>query len=352
MASMRLYLRPKYRETIKFNEKLQIFTLAIAVGFAIFSLRLAHLQIISGSELKHLSDENRIRLLRLRAPRGLVYDCRGNLLVDNRPSFTVSMIPAEAPHPAKTLATLHRFLDFDENAVLEQVRAARHAPFTQIVVMKDISLEQAAPIEEYPLEMPGIVITAEPCRRFLMGQSAAHVLGYLGEISLFELERMGEHGYRMGDYVGKAGVELVAEKWLRGEDGGMQVQVYADGRPQIELDPTGDPHVRIDTAGHRLQTLGEKPPRGGNIVRLTLDAEIQRMTEEEMQNHLGAALVMEANTGAIRAMVSKPSFDPNIFVSFGTNRQRLEILNDPRHPLLNRALQAYAPGSTFKVIMA
>lgn len=349
---MRLYLRQKYREIIRFKEKLRAFTLIIAVGFAILLLRLAYLQIIAGDEFKQLSDRNRIRLLRLKAPRGLVYDRCGNLLIDNRPSFTVSIIPAEASDAPAILAKLHRFIDFDTGVALEQVRNSQYAPFKQIVVMRDVSIEEAAAIEEYTLELPGIVITAEPCRRFPLQGCASQVLGYPGEVSVRELEELAEQGYRAGDYVGKAGVELVAEKWLRGKDGGMQVQVYADARPQFELDSEGNPSVRIDTAGRRLFTLGKKSPRAGNTVRLTLDRDMQRIASEEMGDRAGAVIVMDAGTGAIRAMVSKPLFDPNIFVSFGTNDERLDVLNDPGHPLINRALQAYPPGSTFKVIMA
>jgi len=228
----------------------------------------------------------------------------------------------------------------------------RSVPFKQIIVKRDVAIEDAGAIEEYSLKLPGIVITAEPCRRFPLGSAAAHALGYPGEVSAVELERLAETGYRMGDQIGKSGIELVAEQWLRGTDGGMQIQVYADARPQFELDAAGNPRVRIDTAGRRLLTLGKKPPVAGNIVRLNLDARIQQVAEEEMGEYAGAVVVLDANTGAILAMVSKPSFDPNVFVSTGTNRERVELLSDPDHPLLNRALQAYPPGSTFKIIMA
>ena len=349
---MRLYIRPKYREVIRFKKKLRVFSLVITAGFAIFLFRLAYLQLISGSEFKQLSDKNRIRLLPLKAPRGLVYDRRGKLLIDNRPSFTVSIIPAEAANPEAVLDKLREFLDFDKGAMMEEVRGVRSAPFKQIIVKRDVSIEDAGAIEEYSLKLPGIVITAEPCRRFPLGSAAAQALGYPGEVSAVELERLAETGYRMGDQIGKSGIELVAEQWLRGIDGGMQIQVYADARPQFELDAAGNPRVRIDTAGRRLLTLGKKPPVAGNIVRLNLDARIQQAAEEEMGEYAGAVVVLDANTGAILAMVSKPSFDPNVFVSTGTNRERIELLRDPDHPLLNRALQAYPPGSTFKIIMA
>ncbi len=349
---MKLYLRKRYRESIRLSRRLRLLTLIIAAGFAVFSLRLAHLQLIAGMKFRHLSDKNRIRLLPLKAPRGLVYDCRGNLLIDNRPSFTVSIIPAEASDPRETIDKLSAFLEFNREIALEQLQEFKYAPYKQIVLARDVSVEHAAPIEECSLELPGIVITAEPCRRFPLGECAAHVLGYLGQISMSELERMSEDGYRLGDEIGKAGVELIAEKWLRGADGGMQVQVYADGRPQLELDHRGNPRVRIDTAGRTLVTLVKRPPEPGKIVRLTVDSQIQQIAEQEMGEYHGCVIVMDADTGAIRAMVSRPSFDPNIFVSFGTGEERLEILNDPLHPLLNRALQAYSPGSTFKVVMA
>jgi penicillin-binding protein 2 len=350
--TVKLYLRQRYRENIKFDLKLRVFMLVIVAGFAIFALRLAHLQLLCGAKFRHLSDKNRIRLVRLRAPRGLVYDRHGVLLVDNRPSFTVSIIRAETRDPAATLATLRRFVKFDEEKVLATLNASRESPFTQVVVARDISIEQAAAIEEYSLRLPGITISAEPCRRFPPGGYAAHVLGYLGEINQRELDRLADDGYSQGDYVGKAGIELVAENWLRGEDGGVRVQVYADGRPQVELDPIGKPSVRIDTVGRPLTTLHKKPPKPGKALRLTLDAEIQSIAEEEMREHAGAVVIMDPGSGAIRAMVSKPSFDPNVFVSFGAAEERLGLLNDPMHPLLNRALQAYPPGSTFKIITA
>ncbi|GAB4346922.1 MAG: penicillin-binding protein 2 [Candidatus Abyssubacteria bacterium] len=349
---MKLYLRQKYRENIKFELKLRVFMLVIGIGFAIFVLRLAHLQLLGGTKFRHLSDRNRIRLVRLKAPRGLVYDRNGVLLVDNRPSFTVSIIRAETHDPAATLATLRRFVEFDEEQVLATLNTSKESPFTQIVVARDISIEQAAAIEEYSLRLPGITISAEPCRRFPRGEYAAHVLGYLGEINARELNRLADEGYRQGDYIGKAGIELVAESWLRGEDGGVRVQVYADGRPQMELDQVGNPSVRIDTVGRPLKTLHKKSPSPGKALRLTLDAEMQAIAEQEMNEYAGAIVIMDPASGAIRAMVSKPSFDPNAFVSFGAAEERLDLLNDPMHPLLNRALQAYPPGSTFKIITA
>jgi len=352
VTSMRLYIRPKYREGIRFKRKLRVFAFVFAAGFAVFLLRMMHLQLIAGDEFKRLSEKNCIRLLPLKAPRGLVYDCRGNLMIGNRPSFAVSIIPAEASDPVAVIERLQSFLDFDKGAMLGQVRDSRFTPFKQIVVARDVSIEDAAAIEELSLELPGVAITAEPTRRFPFGPWAAHTLGYTAEIGSAELERMEQQGYAMGEQIGKAGVELVAERWLRGIDGGMQVQVYADARPQVELDAAGRPVVRIDTAGHRLPTLGKKLPVAGNMVRVTLDAEIQRIAEEEMGEHLGAVVVMAADTGAVRAFVSKPAYDPNIFASIGRNSERLAILNDPGYPMLNRTLQAYPPGSTIKAIMA
>jgi penicillin-binding protein 2 len=349
---MKLYIRAKYREGIRFERKLQSFAWVIAIGFAVIVLRLMYLQLIAGGEFKQLSDQNRIRLLPLKAPRGLVYDRAGALLIDNRPSFTVSIIPAESSDPPEILSKVAQFLDYDREAVIEEINASRFTPFKQIVIAQDVSIEEAAAIEEYSLELPGVVITAEPRRRFPLGNSGAQVFGYPGQISASELERLSEDGYQMGDAIGKAGIELVAEHWLRGFDGGMQVQVYADARPQLELDPSGNPSVRIDTAGHRLLTLGKKPPLAGNTVVLNIDAQLQRIALEEMGEQNGVVVILDAETGAVRAMVSKPTYDPNVFVSAGADAERIEVLKNPGHPLLNRAIQAYPPGSTFKVIMA
>lgn len=352
MPSMRLYIRAKYREGIRFERKLRLFASVITIGFAILVLRLMYLQLIAGGEFKRLSDRNRIRLLPLKAPRGLVYDRAGKLMIDNRPSFTVSIIPAEAFDPLVVLKKLRQFLDFDIEIAIRQIQALRLAPFQQIIVARDVSIDEAAAIEEYSLELPGIVITVEPRRRFPFGNTGSHVLGYPGEISPAELERLSEHGYKMGDLIGKAGTELVAEEWLRGTDGGMQVQVYADARPQLEIDASGNPSVRIDTAGHRLLTLGKKPPHAGDTLILNIDARMQQIATEEMGDYRGAVVILDADSGAVRAMVSKPSYDPNIFVSVGAGSERMEVLNNAAHPLLNRAVRAYPPGSTIKVFMA
>ena len=349
---MRLYIRPKYRERIHFKRKLTLFAVALGIGFAALVLRLMYLQLLAGSEFKQLSDQNRIRLLPLTAPRGLVYDRSGELLIDNRPSFTISLIPAEASEPLVILDRLGRFLDFDKGTVIDRIQASRLAPFRQVTVARDVSIGEAAAIEEYLLRLPGIVITAEPNRRFPLGSAASQVLGYPGEVSAAELERLSEQGYRMGDMIGKSGIELVAEQWLRGFDGGMQVQVYANARPQMELDARGDPSVRIDTAGHELVTLGKKAPLSGNTVLLNIDAEMQRIAMDEMGDHNGAIVILDVESGAVRAMVSKPTYDPNVFVAEGADSERIAILRDPGHPMLNRAIQAYPPGSTFKIIMA
>jgi penicillin-binding protein 2 len=310
------------------------------------------LQLISGLQFKQLSDQNRIRLLPLKASRGLVYDRTGQLVIDNRPSFTVSIIPAESSDPPEILRKLDQFLDYDKESVIEQIDASRFTPFRQVMIAQDVSIDEAAAIEEYSLELPGIVITAEPRRRFPLANSGAQVFGYPGQISAEELERFSEEGYKMGDSVGKAGIELAAEEWLRGFDGGMQVQVYANARPQLELDIKGNPSVRIDTAGHRLLTLGKKSPLAGKTVVLNIDAKMQRIALEEMGEQNGAVIILDADSGAVRAMVSKPSYDPNVFVSTGADAERIKVLKDPGHPLLNRTIQAYPPGSTFKAIMA
>ncbi len=349
---MRLYLKSKHKERIHFHQRIRVFGLIVGLGFLLFLFQLAYLQLVSGSDFRELSDRNRIRLLRLKAPRGLVVDRKGNILIDNRPSFTVSIIPAETSNPASIVEELQKFVEFDAPQVLEKVRAAKYAPFSQIPVAHDISLTKAAQVEEFSLDLPGVIITAEPCRRFPLKEQAAHVLGYLGEIGPEQLERLSESGYTIGDYVGKSGLEFVAEKWLHGESGGMQVQVYADGSPQMELDKLGNPIVRIDSAGRQLLTLRKKSPRSGNVLHLTIDEDIQRAAEEAMGEHNGAVIVMNASSGAVRALVSKPSFDPNVFVSSGMNDERTDVLTNPLHPLLNRALQAYSPGSIFKMIMA
>jgi penicillin-binding protein 2 len=301
--------------------------------FLVLVGRLWQLQVLQGEEFLRLSEENRIRSYPVAAPRGIIYDRQGRPLVSNRPSFTVSVLPMEV-EGSQEFALLGKFLGLDPAEIAKKVEeAARYRPFEPVRIARDVSLEVVTKIEERRLELPGTLIQAEPVRHYLHGSLAAHVLGYLGEISGEELKARRGQGYSMGDLIGKAGIEREYDPLLRGTNGRLQVEVDAVGRP--------------------LKVLGSIPPTPGNSLVLTLDAELQRAAEEALGDRKGAIVAMDPRSGEILALVSHPSFDPNLFAVGISAQAWRRITKDPGLPLVNRAVDmTYEPGSVFKVVTA
>jgi penicillin-binding protein 2 len=310
------------------------FTLAACVIFFILLTRLWYLQIIQSDKLKGLSENNRLRLVPVAAPRGNILDRNGEVLVSNAPSFSVAVVPQDVKDKDRLLATLSRYLDLDREDLLERWEKGRgRAKYFPIVLASGISRDQLEFLEENRLWLPGLDIEMKPVRQYPNGLLAAHLLGHLGEISEQEIaeERFAE--YNQGDYVGKSGIERNWERDLHGVNGGRQIEVDARGR--------------------FLRTLSESRPVTGNSVVLTIDSKVQKAAEQAFGDKAGAAVVMDTRNGEILAFVSNPSFDPALF----SGRMPPDIwkayLEDKRHPLENKALTGqYPPGSTFKIVTA
>ena len=316
---------------------------ALAVAsFGLVVLGLLRLQVLQHDQLARLSDQNRVRLDVIRAPRGAIRDRAGRILADNQPSFDIVFRPApiESTLRVRTaiatewLARVSGVIVGDSADVKRKVQEANRTGQTAV-------LRRAAPyavmaaVEESRSELAGIDVQVSPMRRYPSGTLAAQLLGYAGEINDRELEERADKGYGLGDLIGKTGVERRYEDVLRGEDGAEFVVVNAMGK--------------------RVTTLEEGPPKlpiSGRDVTLTLDLDIQRALEVAMAKiERGAAVVLDPRDGSVLAMVSKPVYDPNEF-SRGISFDRWKELNsNGAFPLLNRATQsAYPPGSTFKVV--
>ncbi len=315
--------------------------LAVA-GFGLVVLGLLRLQVLQHDELSRLADQNRIRLDVIRAPRGVIRDRFGRILADNQPSFDIVFRPApiESTLRVRTvveadwLVRVTGIIDGDSVEIKRKVQEANRTGQTAI-------LRRAAPyavmaaVEESRTDISGIDVQVSPIRRYPEGTLAAQLLGYAGEINDREMTDRLDKGYKLGDLIGKTGVERRYESALRGEDGAEFVVVNAMGK--------------------RVTTLEEGPPRlpvAGRDVTLTIDLDIQRSLEEAMINvERGGAVAIDPRDGSVLAMVSKPVFDPNEF-SRGISFARWKALNsNGAFPLLNRAIQsAYPPGSTFKVV--
>ena len=294
---------------------------------------LFYTQIAHNSYYRKLSTQNRIRPINIDSPRGILYDRKGRALVKNRISFDCGIIPEEYRANSGVLKKLAVLIDKDIDDIQSAYEKNRREPFMPSMIERDIALEKVIRIEENLIDLPGIVIEARVKRRYPFADALSHVVGYIGEVSDRELKRLREYGYRVKDFIGRSGIEAYYNDYLKGEDGGMQVE--------------------IDYKGRRKRVLGVKEPRIGLDVHLTIDAELQEYVYSLMKEVKGCCVIMDVKTGAILTLVSTPSFDPNIFLKSDNVAEVSGIFRDSNKPLLNRALLAsYPPGSIFKIVVA
>lgn len=322
------------REKERFRKRAFRLSIAASLFFFLLLTRLWYLQVIETERLKELSENNRLRSVPVAASRGAILDRNGAVLVDNTPSFSVAVIPQDVKDKEALLDTLARHLDLDRAELLERWEKGKgRAKYYPIVLASGITRDQLEYLEENRLRLPGLEVEVKPVRDYPDGLMAAHLLGYLGEISENELAEAGFREYNLGDYVGKSGIERNLEKYLHGADGGKQIEVDARGR--------------------FLRTLNEAPPAPGNGVVLTIDKDVQKSAEEALGDKAGAAVVMAVDSGEILAFASNPGFDPALFAGRMPADTWKAYLSDKRHPLENKALKGqYPPGSTFKIITA
>lgn len=318
------------------TRRLVAINLVLAVLAAVLLVRLWQVQVLQGGYYLRLSEENRIREYSIPAPRGVIYDRRGRPLVTNRPSFTVAVLPLEVRSPQVVLPRLARILGLSVHELQAKIDANRIRPFEPVRIKRDVGTPMVTVIEENRLDLPGVIILAEPVRSYLLGKVGAHVLGYVGEINQEELAAHEAEGYKAGDLIGKAGVERVYESTLRGVDGRWSVEVDAVGRP--------------------LRVLGRVPAVPGRAIVLTLDLDLQLAATDALAAtgyKSGAVVVTDPRTGEILALVSIPSYDPNLFAVGITPQAWTSLTSDPLHPLVNRAVgAAFEPGSVFKLVTA
>ncbi len=298
--------------------------------------RAAYLQIYQGEYYAGLADGNRIRIVPSMAPRGTFYDRNGELLVTNRPGFSVSLLPLTAPISDDVIARLSDLLKVPTDEI--KTKIAGHSGFNPIRIKTDVTPDIVSIIEEQKSQYPGVVIEVTPIRDYILKQEGAHTFGYVSEINDTELEKMKDEGYKSGDIIGKFGIEKIYDKELRGENGGQQVEVDVSGKP--------------------VQILGRKEPVPGDDLELTIDIKLQQAAEKAVDEqltqigaHAAAAVVMNPQTGEILAMVSRPAFDPNLFAHGISSKDWNQLNNNPYHPMDNKTITGeYPPGSTFKIV--
>jgi len=290
-----------------------------------------YVQVIRAPYYVRLAKNNRIRVVSIGGPRGDIYDRNGKLIVTSRASFDCIAIPQELTDKESSLLEVSRILGLDPSAVKRRFKKGYLNPFTPVVLAEDISKDKAIKIEEKKLEAPGIFVTARPLRHYLYADAIAHLVGYIGEIGRKELDRLTRYGYRMRDYIGKTGIEKEYDNYLRGINGGMQIEV--------------------DSRGRQVRVLSSREPSSGKDLFLAVDIELQEYIHNVFEAKKGACIVMDPETGEVLSFVSKPSFDPNLFATSDIKLKK--ILRDSKKPLLNRAISGtYPPGSSFKVVVA
>ena len=323
-------------ENEDFSGRLQFLRVVAVCIILVLIGRAGYLQVYDGELYARLAEGNRIRIIPAEAARGTFYDRNGELLVTNRPGFTVSLLPLTEPISPEVIARVSALIHVPVEEIQKKIDA--HIGFDPIRIKNDVLPDIVSIIEEQKDSYPGVVVEVLPVRDYIFGEYAAHVFGYVSEINEEELERRKGEGYKSGDIIGKFGLERVYDKEVRGIKGGEQVEVDVSGRP--------------------VQILGRQSPIQGNDLVLTIDSHIQEAAERAVDDqlaavhaHAAAAVVMNPQTGEILAMVSRPAFNPNLFAG-GISTVNWNILNNnPYHPMDNKAITGeYPPGSTFKIV--
>jgi penicillin-binding protein 2 len=292
------------------------------------------LQILGVNNFRLLADANRVRKIPVMAPRGKIFDREGRILVDNYPSVSCYLLREQTKNLQADIPLIARGLDLPVEQVQAVVRRYASSPkYEQIPLKQDITPDEQAFIAAHRNELPELETRDEQRRLYPRDGFAAHIIGYVGEVSEEDLNSSKYDFYEPGDVVGKSGVEETYDAILRGTDGSRD--------------------VIVDSHGNEVGQLGYTLAIPGQDLRLTIDLDLQRTAEAAMQGKNGAIVAMDPHTGEILAMVSRPTFDPNQFAVRLTKSYWSQIVNDPDHPLMNKAIQAqYAPGSTFKIIMS
>jgi penicillin-binding protein 2 len=321
------------------GEKLSTVKLTVVqYGILFMMLALAgqlwRLQVLGAENFRLLAEQNRIRKVPILAPRGKLFDRENRLLVDNYPSVSCFLVREQNHNVDADLPLIARGLDLDIDQLQATLRRYRAAPgYQPIPIKKDITADEQAFIESHRNELPELETIDEERRLYPRDGFAAHLIGYVGEVSEEDLNNPRFAYYEPGDVVGKGGVEETYDQLLRGQDGSRE--------------------VIVDSRGREVGYLRTQHATPGQDLRLTIDEDLQRAAELALGDRNGAVVAMDPRNGEILALVSRPSFDPNAFAVRINRSDWNKLITDPDHPLMNKAIQAQlAPGSTFKILMS
>jgi penicillin-binding protein 2 len=323
----------KDKEPKEFKQRIFAANIFVISVFFVIFVRFWYLQVKEAEHYRELSQNNRLRLVKSPAPRGIIYDRLGVKVADNRPGFDLFLVPEDVVDWAETKDKLKKLAGIEAETIDEKLLKNKGRPQFQAVKLKeDLSWEETVRIESYKFEIPGVILDVSPKRLYIYPEPFAHLLGYLGEINEKELKET-DGAYGPGDLVGKYGLEKSLEEDLKGTAGGKEVEV--------------------DALGRKINVVNWNSPYPGNNIKLTIDLKTQVAAWTAMKDRVGAVVAMDPKTGRILAMVSTPAFDPNMLSSGISAAQWKDLLQNPLNVLNNRVVQGqYPPASTFKPIHA
>ena len=335
--------------TIKgLERRIKVVTVLVFIIFTLILSRLWYLQIIKGEEIFEQSSKNRTRPILITAPRGNFYDRENNLLVTSRISHVVSVVQEDIKDNPYVVAFLSRVLDLSQEELFRRMEdSSKYQKDQYVPLKKDVDAATIGQILEAKLDLPGVVVDDYPVRFYPKGEWAAHLFGYLGEIDEKELAKMRGLGYRLGNEIGKMGLEKTYDSYLKGEEA---VRIW-----------------EVDRVGQPIRVLEQKKYLPGNNLHLTIDARLQDAAEKAIRDHLawaqsqtnpninkakaGSVVIMDPRNGDVLAMVSYPEFDPNLFVGNISSKAFNELKSNPLNPFSNRVTRGqFMPGSIFKPI--
>ena len=315
----------------------------IAAGFSVLAIAFWVFQVAQHEKFKEMAENNHLRKLPLRAPRGVLFDRHGKVLVENQNTYNIALVREQTKDLDRTLNTLARAIGVDAAQLHDVVNRKRREPsYRPIVLVENATFPQVVAVRARQWELPGIISEPVPTRKYPASDMAAHLFGYVGEVTESQLKQDEFKGIESGAIVGHAGVEYAFNKYLMGAD--------------------GDRLVVVNSLGREIREYAKEDPKEGRPIQLTIDADLQRAAEDGFRHfgqvqsggeYNGSAVVLDPRSGEVLTLVSLPAYDPNKFAVGIDSRSWSSLLNDPLKPLQNRALQAtYSPGSTFKLVVA
>ncbi len=315
--------------------RLLILQRLIAAGLVFIWGGLFTMQVVQGPRFRRQAENNRVRLIHLPAARGAILDRHGVPLVEDRVSFELAIFPQDLKVPRDTWAGLQPIVGVAPDDLAGRYRRGYQGPFAPVPLIREIPAQTAFLLEEKKTELPGTLVRPVPRRRYLLGSASGPVSGYIGLIAQEELTHLKPYGYTYRDFVGKDGLEQFYDRYLRGRDGGIQVEV--------------------DNRGRLVRQIGFLQPQRGRRITISLDGRLQGFCQHLLEEAgvAGAVVVMDPVNGEILALASAPTYDPNVFIDPSRDSEISRMLHGAGRPMFNRAIRAAVPpGSTFKVAIA